>query len=99
MSQTTRDLLDDHAPTAELTETERHCLLAVDRRRHVLDVVAGREEPIGLDALAAAVLECEHGVDPSDADDVATTLHHVHLPKMVDAGVLAYDAAAKRITP
>lgn len=97
MSQTTRDLLNGHAPTAELTETERHRLLEVARRRRVLEILAGREDPIALDALAAAV--AERGVDGSDVDEIATTLHHIHLPKLVDAGIVEYDPSANRITP
>lgn len=96
MPRTTHDLVDAHAQTAELTETQRHRLLESARRRHVLAIVAGREEPIALEDLAALVAEREGGVD---ATDLATTLHHVHLPKMVNAGVLEYDPSANHVIP
>lgn len=101
MSQTTRDYLTAHPSTAELEESERHRLLEVDRRRHALFALGDRRGPIDLDELATAVAEHEAGVDADDADavaTVATTLHHIHLPKMAEAGVVEYDATENRIT-
>lgn len=101
MSQTTPGVLSDHPSTADLEESERHRLLEVDRRRHALFVLADRADPIGLEALSTAVAEREADVDADDADavaSVATTLHHIHLPKMADAGVVKYDATDKRVT-
>lgn len=102
MSHATHDPLESQASTVDLTETERHRLLEVDRRRHTLAVLADRSEPIDLEGLAAAVAATEDGVDDDDPDDVATvatTLHHIHLPKIADAGVASYDPAAKTIVP
>lgn len=101
MSQTTRDLLSEHASTVDLEESERHRLLEVDRRRHALFVLADHVGPIDLDELATAVAEREAGVDADEAEvvaSVATTLHHIHLPKMAEAGVVEYDATENRIT-
>lgn len=102
MSQTTHDLLTARGNAVDLSESDRHRLLEVDRRRHVLAALAERSRPFSLDEMAAAVADREVGVDPEDAEavaDVATTLHHVHLPKMADVGVLDYDATTNRITP
>lgn len=101
MSQTTRDPLNEHASTVDLEESERHRLLEVDRRRHALIVLGDRAGPIDLAELATAIAEREPGLDATDSDavaTVATTLHHIHLPKLADAGVLEYQATENRIT-
>ncbi|MFC6728338.1 hypothetical protein ACFQDG_06755, partial [Natronoarchaeum mannanilyticum] len=67
--------------------------LADRRRRSVLEHVARVDEPIGLDALAERIV-----AQSDDArDDVALDLHHHHLPKLDDAGFLAYDAEDRRV--
>lgn len=86
--------------TATLPESDRHRVLASDRRRHVLDVVAARSLPVALDALAAAVVADEGG-DPADErtrERAAISLHHVHLPLLDEYGVVAYDADENEIT-
>ena len=80
----------------------RYRVLAVERRRVTCDVLAACDEgPIPLDALADAVANRDPDVEDGDraADDVATTLHHVHLPLLAEAGVLAYDADANLVRP
>ena len=86
----------DHEPS------RRHRVLAVERRRATCDALAACDEgPIPLEALADAVASRDSDVDDGDraADDVATTLHHVHLPLLAEAGVLAYDADANLVRP
>jgi len=63
--------------------------LGADRRRAVLAVLA-REGALEARELAAAVAEAEGGRD-GEVDDVHRSLHHVHLPKLDDAGLVAYD--------
>lgn len=102
MSHATHSLLETAPSTTDLTESERHRLLEVDRRRHVLAVLPDDGDSLTLEELAAAVAVHESDVDaddPAAVSRLATTLHHVHLPKMDDAGVLAYDPAEKRILP
>ena len=102
MSQTSYNLLAADASATDLTESERHELLEVDRRRHALAVIADETGPLALDELATAVAERESGVDPAEpgtVSNVAVTLHHIHLPKMDDLGVVDYDSPTKRITP
>ena len=37
---------------------------------------------------------------PADrVEAIGTTLHHNHLPKLADAGLVAYDAEAKTVSP
>ena len=89
-------------------------LLRDRRRRYALAALADREPPVSLSELAAAVAtrEASDADRPSDdtagaardatttvaADDVAQALHHVHLPKLADAGVVDYDAAENTVT-
>lgn len=101
MSQVHSDLLNAAGSTADLTESERHRLLEDDRRRRVLEVLADRSGPIRLREMAVAVADRETGGDADDPETVsavATALHHIHLPKLDELGVLAYDLDDNRIT-
>jgi hypothetical protein len=94
---------EDGKPSLELThldESHRHELLADERRRVVLDVLAGRTVPLGLETAAKTVAEQES--DTGDAagetvQRVALSLHHHHLPKLRDFGVVDYDSERKRV--
>ena len=67
--------------------------LADHRRRAVLRHAAGNDGAIDLDTLATRIA-AESGVD---RDAAALELHHCHLPKLDDAGFLAYDADDHRV--
>ena len=78
------------------------------RRRVALGVLADESESVTLDDLAAAVLEHDHHVSvgagsDDDGDDdlqgVRVSLHHVHLPKLAAAGVVAYDLDRRVVEP
>jgi hypothetical protein len=99
MSQSSQSEIDHEA--LELDESDRHLLLAVERRRVTLDVLTNEFVPISLDDLAVAVAKRE--VNGSVATDesverVAISLHHNHLPKLVDYGVVEYDPDERLIT-
>jgi hypothetical protein len=88
------------AVTSELSADERYRVLSAERRRLTLDVVADRTAPVGLDDVARAVARRETDADVPDAaavERVAVSLHHVHLPKLSDAGVVQYDPDSNRI--
>jgi hypothetical protein len=88
------------AVTSELSANERHRLLSAERRRLALDVVTNRSTPLDLGAVARAVATRETDADvPDDAtvERVAISLHHVHLPKLHDAGVVRYDTETNQI--
>lgn len=79
--------------TVELSESDRHLLLAVERRRVALDLLTEGGALIFLDDLAAAVAEREaNGTVATDevVERVAVSLHHGHLPKMEELGVIEY---------
>ena len=67
-------------------------VLAVRRRRIALSVLAEREPPINVDSLGQAVAERERSVPNERATHhVRMSLHHAHLPKLADAGLIEYD--------
>lgn len=84
----------------ELTESEYHELLSVERRRITLDILARSTAPVELGELAATVAARESDMDVPDgatAERVAMDLHHTHLPRMANLGVIAYDPDSSRI--
>ncbi|ELZ23926.1 DUF7344 domain-containing protein [Natrinema limicola] len=78
---------------------ERYRLLASQRRRLVLEHLAGRANPVDLTALASAIAtrEQNHDTGHECVGHVAISLHHVHLPMLSQFGLLEYDAGATRI--
>lgn len=101
MSQPTNQTTDTGPRTPTLAEGERHRLLAAERRRLAVDLLAKRDSAIELEDLAAGIAAREEGldVDEETVRRVATALHHVHLPRMAESDVLDYDYEARRIDP
>lgn len=67
--------------------------LADGRRRAVLAALESRRGHVARDALARDVATREGGGEPSTgtADEVEGQLHHIHLPKLEQAGLVEYD--------
>lgn len=89
-----------HGDSDGLTESERYQLLASDRRRLTLDVLDGRTDPVDIEDLAAGIAARENGLGATDEEAierVMIALHHSHLPKMADLGVIDYDLDANRV--
>jgi hypothetical protein len=84
------------AVTSELSADERYRVLSAERRRLTLDVVADRTAPVGLDDVARRETDADVP-DAAAVERVAVSLHHVHLPKLSDAGVVQYDPDSNRI--
>lgn len=86
---------------AELTETERHRLLASERRRRILTVLSGRTSPITCAELASklARMTGTAASDPADIRPIRISLHHSHLPAMDDFGVIDYDPSTNTVDP
>lgn len=67
-------------------------VLAVRRRRIALSVLTERELPIDVGTLGQAVAERERSApDEQTVHRVRMSLHHAHLPKLADAGLVEYD--------
>ena len=65
-----------------------------------LDILAERTEPIEIEALAAEIAAQETGgiaADGRAVANIALVLHHVHLPRMNDLGVIDYDPTTTRV--
>ncbi|MFC6954582.1 DUF7344 domain-containing protein [Halorubellus litoreus] len=81
---------------------ERHYLLSDSDRRAVIGVLADRTTPIHLSELADEVVLA---TAPTTVDvdahrrEFEIVLHHNHLPRLDDAGVVEYDAATNRVDP
>jgi len=90
---------NDSQGMAPLSETERYRLLASERRRTVLDVLFGRSCPIDVEDLAREVADRERNVAAAEdaVASVTTSLHHCHLPKLADHGVVDYDVDTGRV--
>lgn len=100
MSQLPSEQSSPPTAPAELTESARHRLLAAPERRVVLERLADLTAPVDLEELAEAVTtsEATDGLAvPESSDRVKVRLHHAHLPKLDDAGVLDYDPDANRV--
>ncbi|WP_262177594.1 DUF7344 domain-containing protein [Haloarcula laminariae] len=83
---------NDENSEAEVSLTERLELLASKRRRTVLELLAASGTAVhSLESLATAVTQAEQGADAQPARSVRLCLHHVHLPKLDAAGLVAYD--------
>lgn len=94
MSETLSGPAVERVSTAPLTESERHSLLAAERRRLVLDVLEQGSTPVELQELAVEVAAREAASGQPDAETVervSVSLHHVHLPKLAEHGVVDYD--------
>lgn len=98
MSQPQNDATQRGAP--RLTESEYHELLRPERRRIAFDTLTERIAPVDLENLVIAVATRESSVKAADeefVERVKISLHHNHLPKMADLGVVEYDPDATRI--
>ncbi|ELY58217.1 hypothetical protein C491_10489 [Natronococcus amylolyticus DSM 10524] len=102
MVRTSNDAADRCVGREELSDRDRHELLAADRRRVALAILAEYTEPFGIDELAVAVANREAELETDDeerpsVERVALTLHHAHLPWLADAGVIEYEPESRRI--
>jgi hypothetical protein len=81
-------------------------LFAHARRRRALAYLRERERPVTVEELAQHVAAAEHAggetVSAADRKRVVTSLYHVHLPKLVRAGLVSWtdpdERTAVRVT-
>ncbi len=83
-------MADDHYPTdSERLPGDALEAMASTRRQHVAGALADSAREIeSLDDLVDAVGE---RFDDPDEDELRAALHHVHLPKLDEAGLVDYD--------
>lgn len=63
-------------------------------RRRVLRTLTEQEPPIHVQEVAAGITESPEGFD----DSIVALLHHVHVPKLADIGLVEYDSTENLIT-
>lgn len=91
--------MEDDSPSA-FTESDVYALLAHERRRLVLRLLDDVSTPIATTELAELIVECEREDPTAEARRVvAVSLHHAHLPRLDDAGVVAYDPDEGAVSP
>lgn len=88
-------------PDGQITAEELHRLLANDRRRYLLSYLSTEAtDPVSKDELRDVIAERERP-DPGPAAHrvrISIDLHHIHLPKLADAGVIEYDPVAETVS-
>lgn len=88
--------VDEPAATERPPTDEVLDLLCHRERRVVLRTLIERSDPVEVDTLARRLDRTVAGGAPAGAGTVPERalirLHHVHLPKLADAGALRYDA-------
>lgn len=72
-------------------------LLADRERRHLLYCLQHSPSPIELSALVACVASFR-GAEEVDGSRVRTRLHHSHLPRLAETGLVEYDSDAGLVT-
>ncbi|ADB63576.1 hypothetical protein Htur_4807 (plasmid) [Haloterrigena turkmenica DSM 5511] len=76
--------------------------LMYKRRRLVLSVLTDYDNPLSRVALArelaAHEVDKEETLDSATIDAICADLHHVHLPKLVTAGLIEYDARSGAVS-
>jgi hypothetical protein len=70
-------------------------VLSADRRRYALQHLIGTTSTVPLAELADYVATAE---SMGDQEAVAIDLHHRHLPKLAEEGLVRYDAEANQAT-
>ncbi len=84
---------DETVPVSDVYDA-----LSNERRRRVLSMLSEETTPLDVAELAHVVATAEtadqpHGTLDDHVTRVHTSLHHVHLPKLADLGLVEYDPA------
>ena len=88
----------DEGEAIGLNEDELHRLLAAERRRLAMEVLADRG-PMDIEHLAEAIVDREAGDvrDERTLKRAKIDLYHCHLPLMADLGAIEFDRRTKRV--
>ena len=81
------------------TESDRHRILANERRRVLIDVLVDCDPPVRLGELAADVRKIENRREATTTlETLQVVLHHQHLPMLSKYGLIRYDAREMLVT-
>lgn len=93
---------DPGSTTQTLSDSTVFDAVSNERRRHVLYYLDERDNDVAMDSLVDWIASMEVGASERVADEhrerIATALHHAHLPRLADIGVIEYDQAARTVT-
>ncbi|USZ69929.1 hypothetical protein NGM10_16125 (plasmid) [Halorussus salilacus] len=78
-------------------------LLSERYRRHAIACLDGQPMPVPIERLTDEVAGREFQQPPDNVSmikrtQIATALHHNHLPKLEEAGIIAYDTDEGKVT-
>jgi hypothetical protein len=71
-------------------------LLANHRRRVLLQCLRDTEAPIPISVLVTELTQRDEHVSPNESINTEIAVHHIHLPKLADAGVIEYDQSTQQ---
>lgn len=79
-------------------------LLSSYRRRVVLDLLLSHDRSLTLTDLRNEIIEQEQDreitdIPGEDVEEVHAVLHHIHIPKLAEAGVVTYDKERHIVEP
>ncbi|PSQ01291.1 hypothetical protein BRC94_04195 [Halobacteriales archaeon QS_5_70_17] len=88
---------DTRSTETALSEEKLYAALAEDRRRRTLSYLVETGAAATLDELTTAIAAAEDRTPPTDLSPSTTrtvgiALHHVHLPKLDEKGLVEYDS-------
>ena len=103
MSNTINSVMRAGTASTDLSVDDLFDVLSTARRRAVLAVLTGEHSSMDVESLARDVAARERDVAPvtlseSIVEEVHVTLHHVHLPKLDDVGLVDYDPDDRSVT-
>ncbi|WP_440991702.1 DUF7344 domain-containing protein [Haloarchaeobius baliensis] len=78
--------------------SEIHTLLAHPYRRYALDYLSQQAGGVEREELARGIVEWTGGETGRTVEDVELQLHHVHLPKLSEAGLITYSPNPGKIS-
>ena len=92
-----RHAIDDRSTTkGQLTLLYR--LLADHRRRVLLQYLRDTEAPMPISVLVTELTQGDEHVSPDEVTETEIALHHIHLPKLADTGIIEYDQSTQHAT-
>lgn len=89
--------IDSPEPGPELSTNALFDLLCDSSRRDAMRYLLARQHEVSLDELSAGIASRQNPPSQQRLARVSIDLHHVHLPKLADAGVLRYDSESETV--
>ena len=95
----TKDATTRHDSGKELSEDRIFTLLSTGRRRGLLRALERASGEATVGEITTAIVTAEHGEDAatSERKAVYVSLHQTHVPRLVEAGVVAHDVEATTV--